>query len=70
MLACRKSLGLRDGSFFEKSKLSLKQWVVLMYWWVRQYPVGDASQEAEIKEECHTGIPVSEGYLQLANRQC
>ena len=45
---CRKSLGLRDGSFFEKSNLSLKQWVVLMYWWVRQYPVGDAAQEAEI----------------------
>ena len=35
--------------FFDKSKLSLRQWVVLMYWWIRQYPVSDAAQEAEYR---------------------
>ena len=43
---CRKSVGLRDGTFFEKSKLTLQQWMVLMYWWCREYPVTDAAQEA------------------------
>lgn len=50
-LNCRKSVGLRDGTFFEKSKLTLRQWIVLMYWWVRQYPVTDAAQEAEVQEK-------------------
>ena len=49
MSNCRKSVGLRDGTFL--TKLSLWQWVVLMYWWICQYPVGDAAQEAEIKEK-------------------
>ena len=44
MSNCRKSIGLRDGTF-----LSLRQWVVLMYWWIRQYPVSDAAQEAEVQ---------------------
>ena len=51
MSNCRKSVGLCDGTFFEKSKLSLRQWVVLMYWWVHQYPVSDAAQEAEAERE-------------------
>ena len=44
-------MGLRDGTFFEKSKMTLRQWVVLMYWWVRQYPVGDAAREAQVQEK-------------------
>ena len=44
-------MSLREGTFFEKSKLTVRQWVVLMYWWVRQYPVGDAAQEAEVQEK-------------------
>ena len=51
MSNCRKSVGLRDGTFFDKSKLSLRQWVVLMYWWIHQYPVSDAAQEAEVQEK-------------------
>ena len=51
MSNCRKSVGLRDGTFFDRSKLSLRQWVVLMYWWIRQYPVSDAAQEAEVQEK-------------------
>ena len=39
------------GLFFEKARISLKQWIVLMYWCTRQYPVTDAAQEAEVKEK-------------------
>ena len=45
---CRKSVGLHDRTFFDKLKVSLRQWVVLMYWWIRQYPVSDVAQEAEV----------------------
>ena len=48
---CCKSAGLRDRTFFDKSKLTLRQWIVLIYWWVRQYPVTDAAQEAEVQEK-------------------
>ena len=44
---CRKTRSLRDGSFFEKSKLSLQKW---LHWWCREYPVTDASQEAKVTE--------------------
>ena len=40
--------------FFENSKLSLQQWLILMHWWCRQYPVTDASQEAKVTEA--TGV--------------
>jgi len=48
--ACRKSVGLRDGTFFAKSHLTLQQWMVLMYWWACQYPVTDAAQEARVEK--------------------
>ena len=48
--ACRKSAGLRDGTFFSKSNLTLQQWMVLMYWWAREYPVTDAAQEAKVEK--------------------
>ena len=38
----------RAGSFFSKSKLTLQQWLVLLYWWVREYPVTDAAEEARV----------------------
>ena len=46
--ACRKSLSLREGSFFSLSKLDLQQWLVLLYWWCRQYPVADAAEEVNV----------------------
>ena len=35
---------------FEKSKLSLQKWLVLMHWWSREYPVIDAVEEAKVTE--------------------
>ena len=45
---CKKSVSLRSGTFFDQSRLQLRQWIVLMYWWARQYPVSD---EAEVDEK-------------------
>ena len=36
--------------FFEQSKLSLQQWVVIIHWWVREYPVTKAKEEAKTSE--------------------
>ena len=44
--SCRKSLSIREGSFFAQSKLELWQWLVMLNWWCRQYPVSDAAEEA------------------------
>ena len=46
--SCKTTKSLRHGSFFSKSRLSLKQWLVLIYWWVREYSVTQAAQEAEV----------------------
>ena len=48
---CKKSLSLRSGTFFEQSRLQLRQWIVLMYWWAREYPVKDAAEEALVDEK-------------------
>ena len=48
---CRRCKGwktIRDDSFFNKSCLTLQQWLLLMYWWARQYPVSDAANEAQV----------------------
>ena len=42
------SVSVRDGSFFAKSKITLQKWLILLYWWVREYPVSDAAEEAEV----------------------
>ena len=47
---CNKWISLSDGSFFSKSKLSLQKLAILMYWWVTQYAVANAAEEAEVTE--------------------
>ena len=47
-------MSLREGSFFAQSKLELRQWLVLLNWWCRQYPVTDAAEEALVSRA--TGI--------------
>ena len=51
---CKTTKSIRESSFFEKSRLPLKKWMLVMYWWARQYPVSDCKDEAEIAE--HTAI--------------
>ena len=45
---CKTCKSIRAGSFFGKSRLSLQKWLIVMYWWARQYPVTDAYQEAQV----------------------
>ena len=45
---CKTRKTIRDGSFFQKSHLTLQKWLLLHYMWARQYPVTDAAQEAKM----------------------
>ena len=66
MPTCKHSVSLQSGTFLEKSRLSLNQWLVLFYWWIREYPVTDAAEEVGNGEgECCSGISVLHGHLQL-----
>ena len=47
---CYTRKSIRKDSFFDKSRLPLQRWVILMYMWVRQYPVTDACEVAEVGE--------------------
>ena len=56
MSSCRKSVGVRKGTFFEKTVISLQKWLLLIYWWSREYPVTAAMEEAKVSK--HTAIDV------------
>ena len=47
---CYTKKSIRKDSFFDKSRLTLQKWMTLLYMWVRQYPVTDACEEAEVGE--------------------
>ena len=40
-----------QGTFFAKSWLPLQKWLLLMYLWVREYPIKDAQEEAEVAHD-------------------
>ena len=46
--SCKKTMSLREGTFLAGSKLALQQWMILLYWWARQYPVTDTAEEAKV----------------------
>ncbi len=48
---CKTNKSIRKGSFFEKSKMRLFSWLIGMWWWVREYPVGLMADEAGIGED-------------------
>ena len=54
--SCKGRKSIRDGSFFNKSRLTLQKWLLIMYLWARQYPVTDVAEEAEV--ELHTAIDI------------
>ena len=47
---CKTTKSIRVNSFFAKSKLTLRQWFIMIVWWAREYPVGKAASEAEVTE--------------------
>ena len=36
--------------FFSKSRLSLKKWLLIIYWWAKQYPVTNCRDEADVDQ--------------------
>jgi hypothetical protein len=48
---CKGRTTIRKGSFFEKSKLTLQKWLLLIHFWSRQLPVTDAVLQLEIHKE-------------------
>ena len=47
---CKTTKSIRESSFFSKSQLPLRKWMLVMYWWVRQYPVSNCKDEVEIEK--------------------
>ena len=46
---CKTTRSIRYDSFFSKSKITLKQWLIAIFWWSREYPVTDMAMETEIR---------------------
>ena len=36
--------------FFERTKIPLQKFLLLIYWWVQQYPVPQAGSESEVEK--------------------
>ncbi len=53
---CKTTKSLRDGSFFNRSKLTLQKWLALIFWWVRQYPVGDAAEDVGVGRDTAVNV--------------
>ena len=45
---CKTCKSIRDSSFSSKSRLSLQKWLLMLWFWAREYPVTEAAVEAEI----------------------
>ena len=53
---CCKSVSIQEGTFFQNTMITLQKWLILIYWWVREYSVTLAKEEAEVSK--HTAIDV------------
>ena len=53
---CKTTKSIRESSFFSMSRIPLKKWMVVMYWWAREYPVTASMEEAEVNN--HTAIDI------------
>ena len=63
--ACKTTKSIRESSFFAKSRLPLKKWMLVMYWWARQYPVSDCKDETEIAANTQP-LTCTSGYMRFA----
>ncbi len=65
--ACKTTKSIRDGSFFNMSRLTLMEWLILLYWWVSEYPVSDAAMEAKVGRD--TAIDVYQWFREVCSTQ-
>ena len=47
---CKTTKSFRDGSFFAKSRMPLQKWLFLLHFWMREYPVKKAAEEAKVNK--------------------
>ena len=47
---CKATKSICYNSFFMKSRLSLRQWMIVMVWWAKEYPVLKAAREADTSD--------------------
>ena len=45
---CKTSTSIREGSFFAKSRIKLQMWMMIIWFWARDYPVTDAANDAHV----------------------
>ena len=45
---CKGRKLIRDGSFFAKSRLPLKKWLLLLHFWLREFPVTTVVLDVDI----------------------
>ena len=53
------------GSFFSKSKITLRKWMLFLHFWVRQCPVTDVMKDAEVDK--HTAIDVFQWFREVCS---
>jgi hypothetical protein len=41
---------IRKDTFFDNTRILLQKWLILIYWWVREYPVTKAMEEADVSK--------------------
>lgn len=47
---CRSRRTIREGSIFYNSRVPLQKWLLLIYFWAKQYPVTDAAVEVAVNQ--------------------
>ena len=53
---CKTTRSIRRDRFFSKSKMRLYSWILALWWWAREYPVGMMAEEAGIGEDSACNI--------------
>ncbi len=58
---CKTTKSIRYGSFFTKSKIYLRQWMLAIVFWPKEYPVIDMAMECDltIQADRNPGVPVA-----------
>ena len=60
---CKGRKSIRHGSFFAKSRLPLKKWMLLLHFWLREFPVTTAALDAGIHKS--TAIDVYQWFREV-----
>ncbi len=48
---CNTSKSIRSGSFYDKSRLTLQQWMIIMFFWAEEIPVTNTARYGTVIEK-------------------